>query len=60
MSETMDGEVARLEDLREVNPIIDDSEINAVREREEELKKAITGSRVRLDSLRLIYKAPGK
>ncbi|MDB4499323.1 RNA polymerase-binding ATPase, partial [Akkermansiaceae bacterium] len=58
MTENMDGEVARLEDLREVNPMIDDREIEIVRERQEELKKTLGGARIRLDSLRLIYKAP--
>ncbi|MGJ8697048.1 MAG: helicase-related protein [Verrucomicrobiaceae bacterium] len=60
MDAALDAELARLTDLAEVNPMIGDHEIDSLTARKSELTKALSESRLRLDSLRLIYKAPGK
>ena len=56
----MIGEVARLRNLAEVNDHIKPEEIRAAEERENALAFAIGNSRVRLDAVRLTWKAPGK
>jgi ATP-dependent helicase HepA len=60
--QTMHGEIAaeisRLRDLTEVNDHIRPEEITALEEREAEISAAIRNARVRLDAVRLIWKAP--
>ena len=58
MSTEMAAEIARLKDLAEVNDHIKPEEIAALEERESELAAAIGNARVRLDAVRLIWKAP--
>ena len=52
------AETARLRDLAEVNDHIKPEEIAALIERETELAAVIANARVRLDAVRLIWKAP--
>jgi ATP-dependent helicase HepA len=52
------AETARLRDLAEVNDHIKPEEITALIEREAELAAVIANARVRLDAVRLIWKAP--
>ena len=52
------AEIARLRDLAEVNDHIKPQEITALENRETELAAAIANARVRLDAVRLIWKAP--
>ena len=54
----MSGEIARLRDLAEINDHIKPEEIAALEEREAALADAIGNARVRLDAVRLIWKAP--
>lgn len=54
----MAAEIARLRDLAEVNDHIKPEEITALEERESELVAVIENARVRLDAVRLIWKAP--
>jgi len=56
MGAAFDLEKARLEDLQQVNPMIDEDEISANEDRRSELKNALAGARLRLDSLRLVYR----
>lgn len=56
MNDDLSGEKARLKDLSQVNPLIDDEELSALDEHHSQLTKALKGARLRLDSLRLIYK----
>ncbi len=58
MRREMAAEIARLRDLAEVNDHIRPEEITALEERESELAAAISNARVRLDAVRLIWKAP--
>ena len=58
MTKSMDAERARLVDLAQINPLIDGEEIGLLDGHREALKDAVTGARLRLDSLRLIYKIP--
>jgi ATP-dependent helicase HepA len=58
MREEIGAEITRLRDLAEVNDHIKPEEITAMVERESELAHAITHARVRLDAVRLIWKAP--
>lgn len=60
METTLDADKARLEDLREVNPLIDDSELTAIEDHRHELRKALQGARLRLDALRLVYRISPK
>lgn len=60
MGDSIDQEKARLLDLQQVNPMIDREEIEATDRRREDLKEALLGARLRLDSLRLIYRTPPK
>jgi ATP-dependent helicase HepA len=52
------AEISRLRDLAEVNDHIKPEEITALEDRETELAAAIQNARVRLDAVRLIWKAP--
>lgn len=54
----MAEEISRLRDLAEVNNHIPPEEISALEERESQLAAAIVNARVRLDAVRLIWKAP--
>ncbi len=58
MQEETSGEIARLKDLAEVNDHIRTEEITALEGRRDELAAAIGSARVRLDAVRLIWKAP--
>ena len=58
MRAEMAAEIARLKDLAEVNDHIKPEEITALEERESELATSIKNARVRLDAVRLIWKAP--
>lgn len=58
MHAEMAAETARLRDLAEVNDHIQPEEIAALEAREAELAAAIQNARVRLDAVRLIWKAP--
>jgi hypothetical protein len=54
----MASEIARLRDLAEINDHIKPEEIAALEERQLDLAGAIGNARVRLDAVRLIWKAP--
>ena len=58
MRSEMAAEIARLKDLAEVNDHIQPEEITALEARESELATVIGNARVRLDAVRLIWKAP--
>jgi ATP-dependent helicase HepA len=58
MHAVMDDEVARLKDLAEVNDHVRPEEITTMEARQKELASAINGARVRIDAVRLIWKAP--
>ena len=58
MHTEMAAEIARLRDLAEVNDHIKPEEIAALEARESELAAVIANARVRLDAVRLIWKAP--
>lgn len=60
MKEQSDQEISRLKDLQQVNPSIDDGEIQSAEQRVGEIREALMGARLRLDSLRLIYRTPPK
>lgn len=59
MAAHLDGEISRLEDLRELNDHVRPEEIDALRKQKEELQTAIAAANLRLDSLRLIFRIPG-
>ncbi|RYD23707.1 MAG: RNA polymerase-binding ATPase [Verrucomicrobiaceae bacterium] len=52
------AEIARLKNLAEVNDHIRQEEIDALEQRRTELEEVIRGARVRLDAVRVIWKAP--
>jgi len=52
------AELSRLRDLAEVNDHVKPEEIAALQAREKELAEAIASARVRLDAVRLVWKAP--
>ncbi len=58
MRTNMTAEISRLRDLAEVNDHIKPEEISALEERESELATVIANARVRLDAVRLVWKAP--
>lgn len=58
MRDELGAEISRLRDLAEVNDHIQPEEISALEQREAELANAIENARVRLDAVRLIWKAP--
>lgn len=58
MRSEMAAQIARLRDLAEVNDHIHPEEITALEAREMELAGVIGSARVRLDAVRLIWKAP--
>ena len=58
MQSSFDEEKERLEDLAQLNPLVGEEELLQVEGHREALKSALRGARLRLDSLRLIYKVP--
>lgn len=58
MEKSLKAEKARLLDLSQVNPMIDDSDLQALDDHQKALKEVLVNARLRLDSLRLIYKVP--
>ncbi len=58
MRREMAAEIARLRDLAEVNDHIKPQEIAALQQREADLAAVIGNARVRVDAVRLIWKAP--
>ena len=59
MTEQLDGEIERLEDLSRMNSNVNPEEVEALREREAFLRNAISTARLRTEALRLVArKAP--
>ncbi|HEY8990618.1 MAG TPA: RNA polymerase-binding ATPase, partial [Luteolibacter sp.] len=58
MNRELAAEIARLQDLAELNDHVRPEEIATLETRRADLTKAIGAARVRLDSVRLIWKAP--
>jgi hypothetical protein len=58
MQSSFDQEKERLEDLAQLNPLVGKEELLEIENHGEALKAALGGARLRLDSLRLIYKVP--
>jgi ATP-dependent helicase HepA len=58
MSGQLRGEIERLEDLRQMNSHVSELEIEAVREQQTALYTAIGSARIRLDALKLVFRAP--
>lgn len=58
MDAVLKAEIERLEDLQEINSHVAPEEIVALQEQREALRTAIAGARLRLDSLRLIFRVP--
>ena len=56
MNRQLSEEIERLEDLAQVNPHVTPQEIEAMKLQRESLATAITGARLRLDALRLIFR----
>lgn len=58
MHARLGDEILRLKDLAEVNDHVGPEEIAAIEQQKSELAAAISGARVRIDAVRLIWKAP--
>jgi ATP-dependent helicase HepA len=58
MHEQLDDEISRLKDLAAMNDHVRPEEIEALVTRELELAAAIKSARVRIDAVRLVWKAP--
>jgi ATP-dependent helicase HepA len=58
MRQALDDEKARLVDLAQVNPMIGQEELKQLESHRAALESALGGARLRLDSLRLIYRMP--
>jgi ATP-dependent helicase HepA len=58
MRSELAAELSRLRDLAEVNDHVKPEELAALQTRENELAEAIASARVRLDAVRLVWKAP--
>jgi len=58
MRSELSAELSRLRDLAEVNDHVKPEEIAALQSREAELAEVIATARVRLDAVRLVWKAP--
>ncbi|MEN8694845.1 MAG: helicase-related protein [Akkermansiaceae bacterium] len=58
MQKNFTAEIARMEDLQEVNPLIDDQEVKVFKAHAAKVEEALESARVRLDSVRLVYKLP--
>ena len=59
MKEHFEREEARLADLAAMNPDLDESEVARLAEQRVTLESILPAARLRLDSLRLIYRMPG-
>ena len=57
MEENVGGEVARLRDLQAVNPNVDDKEIEAAQAHYYDLRDHLADARLRLDSVRIIFRS---
>ena len=58
MHAQLDDEITRLKDLAAMNDHIRPEEIDALVAREQEIAAAIRNARVRVDAIRLVWKAP--
>ena len=58
MHSEIGAEIARLRDLAEVNDHVRPEEISILETREKELETIISGARVRIDAVRLVWMAP--
>lgn len=58
MTSEMDAEINRLQDLAEINDHVRPEEIEALQSLRSSLAEAISSARIRLDAVRLIWKAP--
>jgi ATP-dependent helicase HepA len=58
MTQQLDAEIERLEDLREINSHVRPEEITAIRDQRASLKSAIESAHLRLGALRLIFRVP--
>jgi ATP-dependent helicase HepA len=58
MHAEMAAEIARLKDLAELNDHVRPEEITSLEDRTRELAAAIGAARVRIDAVRLVWKAP--
>ena len=58
MEAQLQDEIDRLEDLRAINDHVRPEEIAAVRQQKTDLQAALTSARLRLDSVRLIWRMP--
>jgi ATP-dependent helicase HepA len=58
MIRELDAEIARLQELAEVNDHVRPSEIHALESRKDLLSKAFNSARVRIDAVKVIWKAP--
>jgi ATP-dependent helicase HepA len=58
MQERMETEIVRLRDLAEVNDHVRQDEIELLETRKESMSHAIKNARLRVDAVRLIWKAP--
>lgn len=60
MRTKLSAELARMYDLSEVNPLIDDAELEHYKAHIKRVENALKNARVRLDAVRLIYQLPKK
>ena len=58
LQKTVGGEVERLRDLQAVNPNVRDKEIEAAQNQYYDLRDRLADARLRLDSVRLIFRSP--
>ena len=58
MQAELSGEISRLQELAELNDRVSPAEINALKSRTDQLAEVIRNARVRVDAVRLIWKAP--
>jgi ATP-dependent helicase HepA len=58
MEAQLDGEIERLEDLRQLNDHVRPEEIAAVAQQKTALSAALTTAPLRLDALRLVWRMP--
>ena len=56
VDEIMGAELSRLEDLAEINTAVSEKEIGQLKSQIKELHSAINSARVRLDSLKLVWR----
>jgi len=58
MQAELSDEISRLRDLAELNDHVSPTEITALESRKDQLAEVIRNARVRVDAVRLIWKAP--